>query len=265
VFYLIGLLIATGSLVASVIHLGQDASAYFDFVGVVMVVGGTTATAIITMPWDINRQIARSLWGVLRRPLSDRRQLLLDCLKINDQVLRGIYFSPERRDDLAHSLLSDGVELIQLGFTTDKIQAILQERLYQTSDRLKYIGNSIRSLAKYPPAFGLAGTVLGLVHLLRGVSEGMAPQETGVRMAIALVATFYGLLVANLIVSPLGDAVHKNAVDEEKLGEVALQSVLLASERTNLLESQEMLNSFVDFRDRVDVIGIKEEGKGKAA
>jgi flagellar motor component MotA len=69
------------------------------------------------------------------------------------------------------------------------------------------------------------------------------------------VATFYGLLTANLIVNPIGDAIFKNSYDDEKLGEIALQSILLASEKTNLLEAQELLNSYVNPRDRVDVIG----------
>lgn len=255
-FYILGLLLATGSLVASIIHLGQAASSYYDFVGVTMVIGGTSATALITLPWDINRQIMTSLWDVIRRPLSNRKQLLLDCMKVNEEVLKSVYRAPAETKGLAHRILRDGVELIQLGFSTDKIDTILQERLFQSTDRARYVGNSIRALAKYPPAFGLAGTVLGLVHLMRGVSDGMSPQETGVRMAIALVATFYGLLVANLVVSPLGDAVVKNATDEEKLGEIAMQSILLASDRTNLLETQELLNSFVEDTEKVDVLGL---------
>ncbi|OFZ12382.1 MAG: hypothetical protein A2Z20_00995 [Bdellovibrionales bacterium RBG_16_40_8] len=147
--------------------------------------------------------------------------------------------------------------MIQLGFEPAKIEAILKERLFQSTERTRFVGVSIRLLAKYPPAFGLAGTVLGLVHLMRGVSDGMTPQETGVRMAIALVATFYGLLVANLIVNPSGEAIVKNAHEEEKLGEIALQSVLLASERVNLLETQEMLNSFVSEDERIDVLGLE--------
>jgi chemotaxis protein MotA len=255
-FYILGIFIAVGSLVASIVHLGQAASSYYDMVGFTMVVGGTIATAAITLPWDISREIFFRLRELLYRPLPDRKELLFTCMRVNGNVLKGIYTFESQSKELAYRILRDGVELIQLGFTPDKIHAILKERLFQATDRTKLVGISIRSLSKYPPAFGLAGTVLGLVHLMRGVSDGMAPQETGIRMAIALIATFYGLLVANLIVNPAGEAISKNANEDEKLGEIALQSILLAAERTNLLETQEMLNSFVEEKDRIDVLGL---------
>lgn len=51
------------------------------------------------------------------------------------------------------------------------------------------------------------GTVLGLVNLMRGISAGLDAKDTGVQMAVALVATFYGLIFANLIVNPAGEAI----------------------------------------------------------
>lgn len=255
-FYILGIIIAVGSLVASIVHLGQAASSYYDMVGFTMVVGGTIATAAITLPWDISREIFFRLRELFYRPLPDRKELLFTCMRVNGNVLKGIYTFESQSKELAHRILRDGVELIQLGFSPDKIHTILKERLFQATDRTKLVGTSIRSLSKYPPAFGLAGTVLGLVHLMRGVSDGMSPQETGIRMAIALIATFYGLLVANLVVNPAGEAISKTANEEEKLGEIALQAILLAAERTNLLETQEMLNSFVPEKDRVDVLGL---------
>ncbi|MCB0351609.1 MAG: MotA/TolQ/ExbB proton channel family protein [Bdellovibrionales bacterium] len=255
-FYILGLLIAVGSLVASIIHLGQSASSYYDMVGFTMVIGGTLATAAITLPWDLAREIFYRLRELFYRPLPDRKDLLLTCMRVNEDVLKGVYKFDSPNKDLSHRILKDGVELIQLGFSADKIQTILKERLFQATERTRLIGTSIRSLSKYPPAFGLAGTVLGLVHLMRGVSDGMTPQETGIRMAIALIATFYGLLVANLIVNPAGEAISKHAHEEEKMGEIALQAVLLAADRMNMLETQEMLNSFVDERYRVDVLGL---------
>lgn len=255
-FYIIGLLVAVISLVASVAHLGQSASSYFDFVGFTMVIGGTLATASITFPWDMRREIFFRIGELFSRPLPDRRQLLLDCMKVNENVLNGIFRYDVKGNELQKLILRDGLELIQLGFSVDKIESILKERLFQSSERARQVGLSIRSLAKYPPAFGLAGTVLGLVHLMRGVSDGMSPQETGIRMAIALIATFYGLLVANLLVNPAGEAISKNAGEEEKLAEISLQAILLAAEKVNLLEAQEMLNSFVEVRERVDVIGL---------
>ncbi len=258
--YLFGIFIAFVSLMASILHLNQSALSYFDFVGFAMVIGGTSATAVITFPWDIRGEIFFRVKELFTRPMPKNKELLDECMRVNQSVAKGNYAVPIQGRGLHKQILRDGLELIQLGLGVDKIELILKERLYHAVGRSKQVGSAMRSLAKYPPAFGLAGTVLGLVHLMRGVSEGMAPQETGIRMAIALIATFYGLLVANLIVNPAGEAISRNAHEEEKLGEIALQSILLAAERVNLLEAQEMLNSYVEAKDRVDIVELGLSG-----
>lgn len=255
-YFLFGLIIALGSLWASIHHLGQNPSAYFDFVAMMMVLGGTAATALITLPWSMTREILRQAGRLAFHRNTDKTALIQDCLDFSRQISVGNNIYVAKRKDLAQQVLQDGAELINLGFTPDKIEPILKERLYQAIERTRTISNAVRSLAKYPPAFGLAGTVLGLVHLMHGVSEGVEPKETGIRMAIALVATFYGLLMSNLIVNPMGEAMYKHSHEDEKAGEIALQAVLLAAERTNLLETQEMLNSFVSHGERVDVLGL---------
>jgi len=258
-FLVFGLVVALASLVSSIIHLGQDPSSYFDFVAMMMVIGGTAATALITMPWNLGRGISQQIQRLVVGKSDYAGDFLNDAIEFSRNISIGKYSYTPKNSSLAQQVLSDGAELINLGFAAEKIDAILKERVYQSVSRIKVIANSVRGLAKYPPAFGLAGTVLGLVHLMHGVSDGVDPKETGIRMAIALIATFYGLLVANLIVNPIGEAIYKNSLDDEKMGEIALQAVLLAAERADLLESQEMLNSFVAAHERVDILKTSDE------
>ncbi len=95
---------------------------------------------------------------------------------------------------------------------------------------------------------------------MRAITEGMDPRQTGVKMALALVATLYGLIVANFIVAPIGEAITKRVGLEQFHAEIALQSVLLAADRVSLLKSQEMLNSYVSKKQRVNIISklVKE-------
>ena len=80
-------------------------------------------------------------------------------------------------------------------------------------------------------------------------------------MALALVATLYGLLLANFIVSPFAEACTKNIEKERFQGEVALQAILLAAEGESLLKSQEMLNSYISRKDRVNILSeVMKEG-----
>ncbi|MBU6153329.1 MAG: MotA/TolQ/ExbB proton channel family protein [Bdellovibrionales bacterium] len=261
--FITGIIISFVAITFSIFHLKQDFSNYVDPVGVIVVLGGTLAVATIIFPWQDLEEIKLAVRVLFRGTSIDLKVLNRHCFNLIQSALEGQpKFDLEKAETLAHRTLQDGAELIQLGFPTEKIRSILEERIFQSCERKIKIANVVRSLSKYPPAFGLVGTVLGLMSLMRSISEGASSTETGLRMAVALVATLYGLLVANLVINPAGENLLKRALEEKKASELAHQAVILASLRTNLLESQETLNSFVPKRDRLNLFSDGIEGTG---
>ncbi len=264
--YLFGLIIASACLVLSAIHLGQQSSNYFDYVAFMMVLGGTLAVGIVILPWKYWREIIGGVfWLFVPRRISHKK-LLLVSIDLVESIGQG-QAKEIKFGGLPGDILKEGTELITLGLKTDLIESILRERVYQAGLRSKQIGSSFTSWAKYPPAFGLAGTVLGLISLMNAISLGADAKETGTQMAIALIATFYGLLVANLVINPAGENIMKRALEDERAAELALQAILIASDGGSVLEAQEMLNSFVTKGERVNVIKDyrSDGGKGEAA
>ncbi len=250
--YILGLLVASGAMFLSIHHLGQSLFNYYDVVAASMVLGGTLSVLIIIMPWKLYRDMKMLLGHILFPKSLGSKKFIETCLEyIKTQ---GRSFTQKKSKHLAEQILADGAELITLDIKTKKIESILSLRIEQSYDRMIKVGNTIRGLAKYPPAFGLAGTVLGLVQIMHAVSAGVEPRETGLMMGIALVATMYGILVANLIVNPFGELVIKVADNQKRFARIALNAVLFAAEKTSVLESQEYLNSFVDEHSRVDVL-----------
>ncbi|MCB0421637.1 MAG: MotA/TolQ/ExbB proton channel family protein, partial [Bdellovibrionales bacterium] len=198
--YLVGLGIATLSLFLAMDHLNQGADQFFDFVAFSIVWGGTLAVSVITLPWSQYRTLF-SYFGKLLFHFGQKESHFVEhCLQRMSAHLQGDRGAVKGPDKFHHRILNEGFELIHLGFSSEKIEAILSERIHTFANQNESIANAIRSLAKYPPAFGLTGTVFGLVELMKGVSLGLSPQQTGYKMAIALVATLYGLLVSNLFI-----------------------------------------------------------------
>lgn len=253
--FIFGQIIATISIGAAIWHLNQQASHFWDFVAFVCVLGGTIAVAVMTFPWQYKKQIASLLGSLFKNNQKGEGNVIVECMEFIRSMQAGQGRFEGNTSTLSGSTLGDGAELLSLGFSKEKVHEILEERIHQGFERSQKITNSIRSLAKYPPAFGLAGTVLGLVTLMRNVSEGADAKQTGLMMAIALMATFYGLLTANLLVNPAGEFLAKNALAERKKAEIALHAVLLYSQGASLLEAQEVLNSYVTHEHRVNVIG----------
>lgn len=266
-FYISGLLVALVSMIFSVVHLRQSVFNYFDPVGLAVVLGGTVAVAVMVLPWEMLKEITASLKTLFSPKKIEFKSLNVECIDLVRQLTSGHRQFKSSQPGVIGQTINDGIELITLGFDQNRVQEILEERIFQWIERKQKIAHSFRSLAKYPPAFGLIGTVLGLVSLMRAISDGASSTEAGFRMAVALVATLYGLLLANLVLNPAGESVLKSISFEKKGAELALQAILLSLQGANLLEAQEVLNSFVEANDRVNImdLGSQESSTEDAA
>ncbi|MFK8139282.1 MAG: MotA/TolQ/ExbB proton channel family protein [Bdellovibrionales bacterium] len=256
--FVITLILATAAVAASLIHLDQELVRYWDFVAFAMVFGGTLAVSAAVIPWRNYKLIFSIIRKLLFNSTVSKKLFLEKCIGTIQSYKAGGYVEIKSVSTPADQILADGYELLNLGIKKDKVEHILEERIHTYMKDSYNVATSIRSLAKYPPAFGLAGTVFGLVELMRGVSQGLPVKETGIKMAIALVATLYGLMVANLFISPAGEQATKMIKDEENMCDIALQAILLAAGDDGLLESQEFLNSMVLKKERIQLGGMQQ-------
>lgn len=238
--FLIGFLLAVAGLVAASFHLKQGLSNYWDFVAFAVVFCGTVSVLIITRPKMKGKSLVKNLFYYLFGAKKNKLQFVKNCF----QTISSGTASKED-PSIENKIIVDGLEMIELGFSTEKIESILTDRYFIYKKTIQSVANWLKRCAKYPPAFGLGGTVLGLIHLMKGISSGADPKETGIRMAVALVATFYGLLLSNLLLNPISEAILEKLKADEELVEIAVKTVIMMKEGFNLLESQESLNSYL--------------------
>jgi chemotaxis protein MotA len=239
--YIVGLFIATIGFVMASIHLQQGIAAYMDYVAFFVVLLGTFAVMLITFP----AAPMSMLFKIFIKKFFGTSQSVKTHVERCSQTFVNRKFSGDNKF-IEDNMLRDGLEMLSLGFSPERISEIMSLRFETYSRRINMLAAWLRRGAKYPPAFGLAGTVLGLIHLMRGISEGIDAKETGIRMAVALVATFYGLLISNLLLYPMGEWLQEEIKRDEIKSEVSLQTILLISTGANLVEANEVLSSFVE-------------------
>lgn len=242
---ILGLIIISLSFYISLEHLDQTVKDYWDLVAFALVIFGTLSVTIITMP----SMKIKNLSILFLRGLKNNQSFREDCVMNAMHILRGNIPNGEATR-LDQKILIDGIELIRLGFSSEKINKILIGRVEKYVDECNSIANWLKGLAKYPPAFGLAGTVLGLIHLMKSLGEGSDPKETGLKMAIALVATFYGIITSNILINPLGDRIANNTTEDVNLAEISINAILMLSEKTNYVEAMEIMNNFIPGQHR---------------
>ncbi|MCB9024687.1 MAG: MotA/TolQ/ExbB proton channel family protein [Bdellovibrionaceae bacterium] len=252
--FVTGIILAVISAVIALEHLQQSVLQFFDIVALSIVFGGTLAVSTIILPWKDYRNILKNVSRLFFYIGYNKRDIVnLGLVSLNNYK-RGEKIQVPNDSPFHILLLKDGFELLQLGLQAQKVEAILSERIHHYYESNKKVADAIRSLAKYPPAFGLTGTVFGLVELMKSVSQGMPAKETGLKMAIALVATLYGLVIANLFLNPAGEQILKCLKSDKALADISLQVIMLAAQNVSMLESQELLNSMVDQHERVDFV-----------
>jgi chemotaxis protein MotA len=102
-----------------------------------------------------------------------------------------------------------------------------------------------KALGKYPPAFGLLGAVLGIIAMMQGLGSADAIKKVGPALAVALVATLYGIAVANFILLPLGENLHKANKFDFVLRQMIIDGLRLIRQKKHPLVVEENLKSYL--------------------
>jgi chemotaxis protein MotA len=109
-----------------------------------------------------------------------------------------------------------------------------------------------KSLGKFPPAFGLMGTVLGMIALLSNLGGADAMKSIGPAMGTCLVATFLGIVLANVVVLPMSESLAQSAKELYLKNKIIVIGVRLIAAKTNPMVVAENLNSYLLPKDRID-------------
>ncbi|HPJ96288.1 MAG TPA: MotA/TolQ/ExbB proton channel family protein [Syntrophales bacterium] len=177
-----------------------------------IVLGGTFAATMMVYPWK------RLLWTakILKRTLDDRNQTEW-TIGMMIQMARtyrtsGIRALEKLGDAIPEGLLKTGIELIAYQYSKEKIEQIMAKetmlnyRQYDTAYKVLY------NMARVAPALGLVGTIVNLIRIFGNITDA---QNLIGYMAVALLSTFYGVVLANLVFVPLSHRI-KDYMDQEQ-------------------------------------------------
>lgn len=259
--HLFGFLLAIGFLKLSMSLLQMDLKYYFDDVALIIVVGGTVAAAIITYPITDLLRMVRAFFRIAKKTPEEKEKtvkILVDLAQAAHQSQSAL--AKAAKDPGLNPFLKDGLDLMLSGFSRSELEDIMTERLYRDREREESFGVLLRTISKYPPAFGLVGTVLGLVNVMRSVSSGADAGEIGLKMALALVATFYGLILTNFVLVPMSENLFNKSAINLGNRELLLEGLLMIHDRKSPVVVQEKLNSYLPPLKRKDFLGVLGQG-----
>jgi chemotaxis protein MotA len=263
--HLIGFILAIVMIKVCFSLLGMDAGSYFDEVALIVVLGGTLCAAIITFPGSDLIRMTKAFFRIVKKTPEEKTDTVKDLVLLSQAVSqsKAALLKEIDRPDI-NLFLKDGIDLVLAGFSRDEVESVLKERIYRDREREEQYGSLLRTISKYPPAFGLVGTVLGLVALMRTVAEGADAKQIGMQMALALVATLYGLLLTNILLVPMSENLFNKSEHNKSNRELIIDGILMIYDKKSPLLVQEFLNSYLPPLSRKDYLGIGKTGSTAA-
>ena len=258
---IIGLVLALVLMVIAIITGDQGIAGIKGFLdpGSALITFGGAFSVCLVMSSSIKEYVKnlKSI-GLIMKPISYNEEEVIKQIIDLSNVARkeGLLALEEAANEsIEDEFVKKGVLLIVDGTDPEFVRSILETELSCINDRHKSIISFWESLGSMGPAWGMIGTLIGLINMLGNLSD---INSVGPNMAIALVTTFYGSILANWICIPVSTKLKSNDATEIMMKEIVVEGLLSIQAGENPRIIEEKLKSFIS-PDRRKNIGEKEE------
>ncbi len=221
---IIGLVGGVAAIIMSVITSGGSLMGIIDIPSVFMTIGGSFCAILIVSPMKDVLHTFKVLGKVFKIPDFGEKVLVQNMVALSEKARReGILALEEGLEDLEDEFMKTGLRLVVDGTDGAVIRTILESEMDQVEARHMVYINVMTQWAGYAPGFGMIGTVLGLIGMLRNLED---KSSLGPNMAVALVTTLYGSLMANWIIGPMAQKLLNQNSQEMRIKEMIIEGVL---------------------------------------
>ncbi len=221
---IIGLVGGVAAIIMSVITSGGSLMGIIDIPSMFMTIGGSFCAILIVSPMKDVLHTFKVLGKVFKIPDFGEKVLVQNMVALSEKARReGILALEEGLEDLEDEFMKTGLRLVVDGTDGAVIRTILESEMDQVEARHMVYINVMTQWAGYAPGFGMIGTVLGLIGMLRNLED---KSSLGSNMAVALVTTLYGSLLANWIIGPMAQKLINQNSQEMRIKEMIIEGVL---------------------------------------
>ena len=242
---IVGMAFGFGCIVIS-IYLGGSIGSFIDMASVFITLGGTIAATVISYPSKILKSLGAVYNCAFKKNKINLRKdinLILDMANI---ARREGLLALENFDGMNDPFLKKGLMLVVDGTDPELIQDILEAEISFIQERHGQGQEVIDSMAGYAPAFGMVGTLIGLINMLQNLTD---TDSLGPAMAVALITTFYGVILANLVFTPISKKLKIRTAAEVQEKELFLEGLLAIQNGENPRTIKDKLDSFLSKRE----------------
>ncbi|MBT3915297.1 MAG: flagellar motor protein MotA [Rhodospirillaceae bacterium] len=246
---ILGFIIGIGLFIGAIAVATSDFMVFLNLPSLVMVVGGTLASSFISYEARYVLLSLKMIYRIVFAPQVSRNLLKSEV----GRVIRWGYTvqksglpaleaeaSKLKRTD---RFMAFGVDMVISGYTGEEVRDILNTTIETSFGRNTVQANILKTMGAISPAFGMIGTLVGLVIMLGNLSD---PENLGPALAVALVTTLYGVLFARLLFIPVATKIQQREEIVRFRNYLVAEGLSLLAERRSPRYIQDKMNSFLD-------------------
>lgn len=229
------------ALIVSAILLGGNSDVFINVPGLMIVAGGTIAATLLTVQFKDVLNAFRAAWIVFTQDKTNAQEMIDTMLELSRVSHRhGLLKLGDVESD-SH-VLKRACNLLAEAASEQVIRNTLQNEIDSLIARHHSVQDVFRKMASYAPAFGMLGTLIGLIQMLSQLSN---PETIGPAMAVALLTTFYGSLLATMVFLPIAGKLHARTLSEVTNLEIIREGCISILTNDHYMHVYEQLASYL--------------------
>ena len=236
--------------IGAAMMLGGSPGSFVDLPAILIVVGGTFLVTMVSFSVAEVMQAQRVMLRAVVYHAESPRNAALRILYLADAARRNGPLALEKELDASHhtGFLAQAVSLVIDGFPAEEVEHILGRERHATSERHVRSAGVLRRAGEVAPAMGLIGTLVGLIQMLGNLQD---PAAIGPAMAVALLTTFYGAVLANMVFHPLATKLERNSDVEAMVNQIYAIGAASISRQENPRRLEMTINAILSPVQRV--------------
>jgi len=217
---------------------------------ILIVIGGTVAVTTACFSLGEMRRSVRVVMQTFMYSSRDPADAAVQVLKIAEIARKqGVLALQNLLGSIqAEPFLHKSVSMLVDGTPGSEVEAVMRSEMHSTVQRHAKCTNVLRKMGETAPAMGLIGTLIGLVQMLGNLKD---PSSIGPAMAVALLTTFYGAVLANMVFLPLASKLERNSTEEALITNIYLMGAASIGRQENPRRLEMLINSLLPPSQRV--------------
>ena len=246
----VGLLLGVSLLVITIaIAPGASFGAFIDYPSMMVVFGGSIAAALVCFPLKSLLNLGPVAKNVFFNKPEDLPDLIEQVVSLAETARRdGLLALESRVDDISNAFIVLGIQMAVDGTRPEVIEDILRTEMEAVANRHRNGKKVLDQMGRFAPAFGMIGTLMGLIIMLGNLSD---PDALGPGMAVALITTLYGAIAANVLLLPCAEKLAVINKSELLAMEVVVRGIMAIQSGENPRVIQQKLTTFIPPKLRV--------------